>query len=514
MEPVAGKTHLRWVVLALVATSLAVFAVKVFVLGFPLLPHAQSETWDVEARVSFLARGRPVKARLHILPGSDRYAVIDESFVSRGYGINTASPGGNRQVTWAIRGAQGRQALYYRATVRPAPGNAVHSQPAGPMPQKPEFAGIEAAAARSLIDDARARSADPDTFVSALVQQVTAVPADQRVRVLLGRNPQPGKDLMLAARLLTFAGVPARVAHGVRLTDLERSAPLVDWLQFLHKGRWHYVSSQTGVEQTPRDFLPWWYGDRPFVQVSGANRVETSVAVARGRETALGGATEQGLRLMPKLFGFSLFTLPIETQAVYHVLLLVPVGAFILVLMRNVVGFKTFGTFMPVLIALAFRQTELLWGIVLFSAIVALGLTVRFYLERLKLLLVPRLAAVLIVVVLLMAALSVLSHRLGLPQGLSVALFPMVILTMTIERMSIVWEERGAFEALQEGSGSLAVAALAYLVINQAWLQHLVFVFPELLLLLLAAVLLLGRYTGYRLLELRRFRALARDESR
>ena len=41
------------------------------------------------------------------------------------------------------------------------------------------------------------------------------------------------------------------------------------------------------------------------------------------------------------------------------------------------------------------------------------------------------------------------------------------------------------------------------------YVEHLVFVFPELLLILLAAALLLGRYSGYRLLELQRFKALA-----
>jgi hypothetical protein len=118
------------------------------------------------------------------------------------------------------------------------------------------------------------------------------------------------------------------------------------------------------------------------------------------------------------------------------------------------------------------------------------------------------LTCVLTIVVLLMAAISVLSHRLGLQPGLSIALFPMVIISMTIERMSIVWEERGASEALQEGVGSLIVAAIAYLVMDILWLEHLIFVFPELLLLVIAAALLVGRYTGYRLLELRRFRAL------
>jgi hypothetical protein len=42
------------------------------------------------------------------------------------------------------------------------------------------------------------------------------------------------------------------------------------------------------------------------------------------------------------------------------------------------------------------------------------------------------------------------------------------------------------------------------------FIEHLVFVFPELLLVLLAATLLLGRYSGYRLMDLYRFKALAK----
>ena len=138
----------------------------------------------------------------------------------------------------------------------------------------------------------------------------------------------------------------------------------------------------------------------------------------------------------------------------------------------------------------------------------SLGLGVRFYLEQLKLLLVPRLASVLIVVVILMAFLSILSYQLGFDRGLSVALFPMVIITMTIERMCIVWEERGASESLQQGIGSLLVAVLTYLTMTIPYIEHLLFVFPELLLVLLAGTLLLGRYSGFRLLELLRFKAL------
>jgi hypothetical protein len=110
-----------------------------------------------------------------------------------------------------------------------------------------------------------------------------------------------------------------------------------------------------------------------------------------------------------------------------------------------------------------------------------------------------------------MFLLDLLSHKFGLQPGLSVTLFPMVIMTMTIERMSVVWEERGPREALKQGVGSLAVASFAYLVMNLDHLQHLFFVFPELILIVLAITILLGRYTGYRLLELKRFKVLTTE---
>jgi hypothetical protein len=92
--------------------------------------------------------------------------------------------------------------------------------------------------------------------------------------------------------------------------------------------------------------------------------------------------------------------------------------------------------------------------------------------------------------------------------GLSVALFPIVILTIAIERVSILWEEVGPREAVHQSLGTLLVAAVAYLVMGLDVIEYLVFVFPELLLVVLAGILVLGRYTGYRLLELRRFREL------
>ena len=238
---------------------------------------------------------------------------------------------------------------------------------------------------------------------------------------------------------------------------------------------------------------------------------DLKISVKRRVESALDLATRR-TELKDSLVGrISILNLPVQTQSVYEVLLLIPFGILVIVLLRNFVGFSSFGTFAPVLIALAFRETELVKGILLFIMIVSLGLGFRFYLERLRLLLVPRLAAVVTIVVLLMVTISIISDQLGTETGLSVSLFPMVILTMVIERMSIVWEERGAGTAIREGIGTLAIAALTYLVMSLDVLTYWVSVFPEINLVVLGLIIMLGRYTGFRLSELSRFRQLAAD---
>ena len=56
------------------------------------------------------------------------------------------------------------------------------------------------------------------------------------------------------------------------------------------------------------------------------------------------------------------------------------------------------------------------------------------------------------------------------------------------------------------------MALLAYLVMSNYYIQHLTFNFPGLQLVLLALILILGSYTGYRLVELIRFSPMAKND--
>jgi hypothetical protein len=146
----------------------------------------------------------------------------------------------------------------------------------------------------------------------------------------------------------------------------------------------------------------------------------------------------------------------------------------------------------------------------MFFVIVFSGLFFRFYLSRLRLLLVARISAVIIMVIIIMSTMSVISYKLNFVQVLSVTFFPMIILSWTIERMSILWEEEGGREVFIQGMGSLAVAIPSYFMMMNEYVAYLFFNFPELLLVVLSLIILIGRYTGYRVTELFRFKPLGR----
>jgi len=504
-----NKQHLFWLVGILTGLGVVIVLFKWLVLGFSFNPGAVTDLWEMEFKVQFHARGGPVKVEMYIPNNVHPYTIVDENFVSRGFGLTTIRKKGNRQAVWSKRESSGTQGLYYRAAIQKLTTIKPETSIKAPNIEAIEIDDASRVAAEGLLAEIRMHSADTDTLIAQLMQQLNQPEQNTNVALLLGDKPDLLSRINAAILVLNLIEIPARVVHGIELVETTRDAQLTTWLQVYKELRWWYVNPDTGQQMEPESFIPILRGNDEILNVKGARTQTLKISVRKSTQSSIQAAMIRGDIVSPQLLSFSLFSLPVQSQEVYRILLTIPLGAFLLVIMRNVVGVKTFGTFMPVLIALAFRETQLVWGIVLFSLVVAIGLAIRFYLEQLKLLLVPRLGALLIIVILLMAAISILSHKLGIERGLSVALFPMVIMTMTIERMSIVWEERGATEAIQQGVGSLLVAGIAFLFMSNPYLEHMVFVFPEMLLIILAITLLMGRYSGLRLLEIRRFKALA-----
>lgn len=505
--------HVKILALVLIVIGASLCWFKVTRLGLPLVPTERANVWTVEARIEFKTRrDAAVKVKFFIPRQPAGFTVVDENFVSGNYGLTTADDGLHRTAEWAVRQVRGYQVLYYRIHLS--------RDPSSPQLQvaalgnfdihPPELPDALRSAAQGLMHEVSNKSADGKTFVRELLARLHGPSSDPNV-VLLRQGIEDAEQwVSRVIDLLATTHIAARMTHLLVLKDGISHGSLTPWLEVFDGKQWQAIDPNTGELGMPDGSVLWHVGSDPVLEVTGGSNAKVEYSVTERAQDRTLVAEQRARQMGSRLMEYSLFSLPVGAQNVYRILLMVPIGAFLIVILRNVIGLRTFGTFMPILIALAFRETELIWGMVLFCLLVAMGLLIRFYLEYLKLLLVPRLASVLIIVILLMAIISIFSHKLGFDRGLSVALFPMVILAMTIERMSLVWEELGPGEALVQGLGSLGVAALAYLCMTSRYLEHLVFVFPELLLVVLAFTLLLGRYTGYRLTELWRFRTALR----
>lgn len=501
--------HLYLLSAILTVIGLGLFVYKAFVLELPLRPAERVENWEVQAKVTFDARDGPAKLALFIPKNEGHFTIVDQSFVSEGYGLTTATKDENRRALFSIRNATGPQTIYYRFIVHRARVRQHDAEEDEPIIRKPQYGEARLAAARGIVKGLQPEAADDDTFVRLLLRRLLAENLNDNAATLLGPAPRTRDRVRVATRVLALAGIPSRTVSGIQLVKSSRNAGRTYWLEAYINGRWRGYAPQSDTLDLPKNFLPWWRGPGALATVEGGMFVNTTLSVAAASEPALRSALIVNRAKDRSLLDYSLFTLPLNTQEVYKIILTVPLGVLFLTILRNVVGLKTFGTFMPILIALAFRETHVVWGVVLFTMVTAIGLMVRLYLENLRLLVVPRLSSVLIVVILTMAAISVLSNQLGFERGLSVSLFPMVILTMTVERMSVIWDERGPTEMLRLGLSSLIVAVIAYFIMINPYAEHIALVFPELLLVLLAINLLLGRYSGFRLLDLPRFRILA-----
>ncbi len=501
-----SKKHLYILCGLLILIGVALTAYRAIVLEFPTSPQETTATWRIETRLEFEARNAPVRMVLMLPRSEPGLTLFNESFVSPGYGVVTSSPTDNRQAIFSKRSAAGKQVIYYSAVVhRSLTRDDLPKSPA-PRVRPSGFSEIQNAAARQIIRTIESQSFDIETFSRLLFSRLkTAAEGSPEYLLLLSG----GTRAEIGVRIMAAAAIPARLVNGLALGPDRRKAKFSRWIEIYDDNVWRPFDPETNEFGKPQNHLAWWRGKASLAALTGGRMTDTDIAVRQVFVHSLQSAIEAQKRAQNKLVEFSVFGLPLQTQEVYRLLLTVPIGIFLLVILRNVVGMRTFGTFMPVLIALAFRETQLLWGAILFSSVVAVGLLIRFYLEQLKLLLVPRLASVVIVVILVMTAISVISYKLGFDRGLSVALFPIVILAMTIERMTVIWDEKGPKEALTQAAGSFFVAVLCYLVMNLGIVRHWVFVFPESLLVVLAATLALGRYSGYRLVELPRFRVLA-----
>ncbi|NNC54427.1 MAG: UUP1 family membrane protein, partial [Pseudomonadales bacterium] len=109
-------------------------------LYIPFTPDSSNEVWLVEAELRFEGKNRPAKISLALPSETPSIALLEESYISRGYGLSVltdAKP--PRIATWTRRRApDSMQSLYYRADLhRSASDELIHASHALKVPAFP-----------------------------------------------------------------------------------------------------------------------------------------------------------------------------------------------------------------------------------------------------------------------------------------------------------------------------------------------------------------------------------------
>jgi hypothetical protein len=318
-----------------------------------------------------------------------------------------------------------------------------------------------------------------------------------------GRGDALARSRLLVA-LCRNRGIPARLVTGLMLAKRHEQKAHV-WVEaWLGDGWLPMCATHNHCGRVPSTYLIFGFGDAVMARGQNVRDLDYAFLVepqARPRETA-----EESSPFRAVFHRVSLYSLPPAEMRLVEFLLLLPVAALIICLYRNVIGLQSFGTFAPALIGLAFRELASLPGILVFVSILLVGWGMRRVLDRYHLLQVPRTAFMLSLVVVLLIGGIMAANYQDLAATHYISLFPLVILTGMIERFWTLETEDGTSSSFKTLLSTMLIAlSISLLLSIPAIVDHMVH-FPETLGLVMAAQLLIGRYTGFRLSELIRFR--------
>jgi len=194
-------------------------------------------------------------------------------------------------------------------------------------------------------------------------------------------------------------------------------------------------------------------------------------------------------------------------------LLLLPLVATLVSFLHYVVGLSGYGIFMPTMIAIAFLATGFFGGLLLFALILAISLLGNTILKKLKIHFWPARAINLVFISVAVFGLMLLTSFVNIIDISEISIFPilfMILLSEEFIRTQIVKSKK---EAKKLMIGTIMLATTGALIMNSGLIQSFVLRYPGwIILIVLVSNLMIGNYSGIRLMEIKRFKGAIRQK--
>jgi hypothetical protein len=195
-------------------------------------------------------------------------------------------------------------------------------------------------------------------------------------------------------------------------------------------------------------------------------------------------------------------------------LLMLPLVATIVSVLHYVVGLSGYGIFMPTMIAVVFLTTGILGGVLLFATILIVSIVSNYLLKRFKLHFWPARSINLLFISVGTFGLMIGTSYLQVLNISKISIFPVLFMILLVEEFSRTQLAKSKKEALSLTVGTLVLAVAGALLMGVRQVQEWVIGQPEITLLVVLVVnLVVGSYTGIRLMEIKRFAKAIRKKS-
>ncbi|MEQ1849115.1 MAG: 7TM domain-containing protein [Candidatus Peribacteraceae bacterium] len=188
-------------------------------------------------------------------------------------------------------------------------------------------------------------------------------------------------------------------------------------------------------------------------------------------------------------------------------LLVLPVIATIFTFLKQVIGITSFGLYTPSVITLSFLVLGWWTALLFLIFILTMGSLTRIFMQQWRLLYIPKVAITITVVSFTLLLLLAMGTASGIPFSRD-TVFILLILSTLSENFYSLKSEAGWRSAIIGVSQTLIGAIMCVLFIEWQGMGALLLAYPELILLTIIINILLGRWTGLRLVEYFRFKEL------
>lgn len=477
--------------------------------GFTLSPKNLTDIWVIDAKITFDATDENISVALSIPEENNGgFEILSEEIIAKGYSINNDKK--SNRIILSGKNKTGKQTLYYKLNIYDNIKSKGIKMPAPQKTERPILSDEEKLQMSKIWELAELQEGDK---VQKIIKTLNQEIANPSMSIILPFNYNPKDFAEKAINILAYKRIPARIARALKLEESKKTEKPDILLEAYIDDKWTLYDLNTATIGLPENWVVFQRGGVSLLDVRGGVDSKVMFSVIKSVATPLKMA-EYKAKANEELsrYQYSIYTLPILEQNTLKWLMIFPLAILVVVIMRNVIGVSTMGTFTPMLLAMSLVKTGFVAGLVCFSVMIFLGLIMRALVAKLNLLLVPRISFVVIFVILLIQALTIIGYRLNYEIVSSAIFFPIIITAWIIERASITWEEDGAMNTLREIFNTLITAIATYIVISNDTVRHIMFAFNEINIIILFIVMLLGTYTGYRLTELTRFAPLAKDK--